>query len=142
VAVAGLVDRPPGPDTGGFGEALQLREAMHRLALAASGGADYSAADRQLMNRVAARPPVGVRLDADGSVRRVGTVDAALADLARAAVELFGGPGARMIKECSAPDCTRLYVDNSRRGARRWCDMAECGNRAKAAGFRARHAQA
>ncbi|MBL1066453.1 CGNR zinc finger domain-containing protein [Streptomyces sp. 7-21] len=28
-----------------------------------------------------------------------------------------------------------MFVDRSRRGVRRWCDMGSCGNRATAAGF-------
>src|SRR5262249_20330653 len=32
---------------------------------------------------------------------------------------------------CAAPACRRLFLDGSRNGTRRWCDMAVCGNRAK-----------
>jgi predicted RNA-binding Zn ribbon-like protein len=32
----------------------------------------------------------------------------------------------------SCPSCHWLFEDRSRNGMRRWCDMAECGNRAKA----------
>ncbi|MEU6657487.1 CGNR zinc finger domain-containing protein [Streptomyces sp. NPDC046821] len=53
-------------------------------------------------------------------------------------MELLTQP-AGQIKECAAPRCTRLYVDRSHRGSRRWCDMTRCGNRAKAAAHRSRH---
>lgn len=36
------------------------------------------------------------------------------------------------IKQCANPDCGWLYLDRSRRGNRRWCDMAVCGARDKA----------
>jgi hypothetical protein len=42
------------------------------------------------------------------------------------------------LKACAAPDCRWLFVDASRNRSRRWCDMAECGNRAKSAAFRRR----
>ena len=42
------------------------------------------------------------------------------------------------VRRCAAPDCARVFLDATRNGARRWCDMATCGNRAKAARFRAR----
>lgn len=42
------------------------------------------------------------------------------------------------VRRCAAADCTRVFHDATRNGARRWCDMASCGNRAKAARFRAR----
>ncbi|MEC3981460.1 CGNR zinc finger domain-containing protein [Amycolatopsis sp. H20-H5] len=139
VAGTGLVGRPVAVDAAGLAGAVRLRETVYRLGIAAIDGAGYRPADRQALNELAVREPVEVRLAEDGSVRRSGGLDAVLADVARAAVELLGGPAARTIRECDAPECTRLYVDNSRRGSRRWCDMSSCGNRAKAALFRARH---
>lgn len=35
------------------------------------------------------------------------------------------------VKACAAPDCRWAYLDTSRNRSRRWCDMADCGNRAK-----------
>jgi predicted RNA-binding Zn ribbon-like protein len=32
-----------------------------------------------------------------------------------------------------------VFIDGSRNTSRRWCDMANCGNRAKMATFRQRH---
>jgi len=45
------------------------------------------------------------------------------------------------VRRCAAADCARVFFDATRNGARRWCDMASCGNRAKAARFRARGAR-
>ncbi|WP_345718596.1 CGNR zinc finger domain-containing protein [Kineosporia mesophila] len=36
------------------------------------------------------------------------------------------------IRNCANDRCTRLYVDTSRAGNRRWCGMAECGNAVRA----------
>jgi predicted RNA-binding Zn ribbon-like protein len=36
------------------------------------------------------------------------------------------------VGECANPTCGWLFLDTSRNGRRRWCDMAHCGNRAKA----------
>jgi predicted RNA-binding Zn ribbon-like protein len=71
-------------------------------------------------------------------LERTGTADAVVATIARAAVALLGGPDAARIRECGDDPCTRLFVDTSRAGSRRWCEMSGCGNRAKVAGFRAR----
>jgi len=38
----------------------------------------------------------------------------------------------KRVRVCAAPTCGWLFLDNSRRGNRRWCDMTVCGNRAKA----------
>jgi predicted RNA-binding Zn ribbon-like protein len=47
-------------------------------------------------------------------------------------------PTAR-IKTCRARDCGWKFVDQSRNGSRRWCDMAVCGNLAKTRQYRARN---
>ena len=47
------------------------------------------------------------------------------------------GTWARM-KACPADDCMAAFYDRSRNRSRTWCDMAACGNRAKARNYRAR----
>jgi predicted RNA-binding Zn ribbon-like protein len=37
------------------------------------------------------------------------------------------------VRRCSRAGCVLLFYDTSKNGTRRWCDMAVCGNRAKAA---------
>ncbi|MEV3920029.1 CGNR zinc finger domain-containing protein [Actinomadura coerulea] len=37
------------------------------------------------------------------------------------------------VKPCAHPDCVLHFHDTSKNGTRRWCSMAVCGNRAKAA---------
>ncbi len=51
--------------------------------------------------------------------------------------ELTSGHPER-IKICDNDRCRWVFYDTSRTGRRRWCDMATCGNRAKAARHRAR----
>jgi len=43
------------------------------------------------------------------------------------------------VRRCVGAHCTRVFHDGTKNGGRRWCDMATCGNRAKAARHRARH---
>lgn len=71
--------------------------------------------------------------------RHVGDpIDDALARLADPLVrELTGGHPER-IRICDNDTCRWVFYDTSRTGLRRWCDMATCGNRAKAARHRAR----
>ena len=42
------------------------------------------------------------------------------------------------VKACEGHICTLVFVDHTRRRARRWCSMAICGNRAKQAAHRSR----
>lgn len=59
--------------------------------------------------------------------------------VARSAAELLTAGEVERLKLCDAHDCGWLFVDASRNRSRRWCDMADCGNRAKARRYRERH---
>jgi predicted RNA-binding Zn ribbon-like protein len=37
------------------------------------------------------------------------------------------------VRACAHPDCVLHFYDTSPKRSRRWCSMAGCGNRAKAA---------
>ncbi|MDH3422912.1 MAG: CGNR zinc finger domain-containing protein, partial [Gemmatimonadota bacterium] len=60
--------------------------------------------------------------------------------LARSALELAEAVDPTRLRPCAAPDCGRWFVDTSKGGRRKWCSMERCGNRAKAARYRSRHA--
>ena len=90
-----------------------------------------------------ARQVIELVPSSDGCVavdhRHVGDpIDDALARLCDPLVtELTSGTPER-IKICDNDRCRWVFYDTSRTGRRRWCDMATCGNRAKAARHRAR----
>ena len=45
------------------------------------------------------------------------------------------------LRICQGPNCSWLFIDSSKAGRRRWCDMADCGNAAKSRRFYARSRQ-
>lgn len=98
------------------------------------------------INRVLGRSAGTRRVEprADGSFARsfvpVGDAFAALIIpvVESAADSLISGDLAR-VRRCGDGRCSRVFLDHTRNGRRRWCEMATCGNRAKAARFRARH---
>jgi predicted RNA-binding Zn ribbon-like protein len=123
-------------------DARVLREAIYRVAKHVGGGSP-DPRDVATINEWAAKPPLAPRLSADArsvTCTAERPVAAALATIARDAVDLLSGPLARRIRECAAPDCALLFVDSSRPGQRRWCSMSACGNRMKTAAYRRRHA--
>jgi predicted RNA-binding Zn ribbon-like protein len=65
-------------------------------------------------------------------------VDCALAELADPLVRAVSSADAQKARICADDGCRWVFYDNSRTHRRRWCDMASCGNRAKAARHRAR----
>ncbi|KRC60839.1 hypothetical protein ASE14_07670 [Agromyces sp. Root81] len=123
-------------------DAVALRDAISRMAVAASQGEAVRAADVDLVNLYAATPDIPPSLL--GGTRQAGrsvqTVAQALSTIARDAVDLFGPANAERIRCCSSGDCEVVYLDTSRAASRRWCSMQRCGNRAKVRAHRARKA--
>lgn len=57
-------------------------------------------------------------------------------EITRAAADLLTSEALTRVRQCSGETCSWLFVDTSRNGMRRWCDMKACGNRAKVRRFR------
>jgi len=55
------------------------------------------------------------------------------------AEDLLTSPDLARVRECGGENCGWMFLDNSRNHSRRWCDMQDCGNRAKVSRFRQRH---
>jgi predicted RNA-binding Zn ribbon-like protein len=55
--------------------------------------------------------------------------------IARAAAEFLAMADPSRIGICRATNCILIYYDTTKSRTRRWCSMATCGNRAKAALF-------
>lgn len=58
-----------------------------------------------------------------------------LAPIAESAADLlcYGNPA--FLKKCESDECVLYFYDTTKNHTRRWCSMAGCGNRAKAAAF-------
>ncbi|MFJ4438012.1 CGNR zinc finger domain-containing protein [Streptomyces sp. NPDC088923] len=134
---SGMMDLPPGADETDLAVAVDLREAVYALVAARLWGEELPSKAVTTLNKQAIGLPVRLRLGRDGAIR-TGSVAQGLASLAREAVELLGGPDADLLRECARPECTQVYLDRSRGHRREWCAMRTCGNRVKAAAYRAR----
>ncbi|GAA3289573.1 CGNR zinc finger domain-containing protein [Dactylosporangium vinaceum] len=133
---AGVLSRPPRVGEEELRALLVLREAVYSALHPAA--AAPRPADIRVLNRAAAQPGPRPALTALG-VRRSGDATALGAAVAVAAIALL--ESRPPIRECAGEACTRLFVDRSRAGNRTWCGMEECGNRVKAASYRARRAR-
>lgn len=92
-----------------------LRDVNSRLQLAVAGAAD----------RESGRAARWTWEEADERL------DAVLWPVTRSTAELLASEDARRIRICGGEDCGWMYVDRSRNGLRRWCEMDTCGTRAK-----------
>ncbi|MCE5252638.1 MAG: CGNR zinc finger domain-containing protein [Actinomycetia bacterium] len=62
--------------------------------------------------------------------------------VARSATDLLTSRQLVQVRECADDACGWLFLDTTKNASRRWCDMADCGNRAKARRYRARRKEA
>jgi predicted RNA-binding Zn ribbon-like protein len=116
-----------------------LRDVAHAVAheeappRAAIDEVNRALASRERIELVAADD--GVRL---GHSHVGDPIDDLLARIAEPIVREIGNGHDDRIRICANDTCRWLFYDESRAGRRRWCDMATCGNRAKAQRHRAR----
>jgi predicted RNA-binding Zn ribbon-like protein len=119
-----------------------LRDVAHAVAheeppeRAAIDEVNRALASRERIQLVAADD--GVRL---GHSHVGDAVDDLLARIAEPIVREIGNGHDDRIRICDNDTCRWIFYDESRAGRRRWCDMASCGNRAKAQRHRARQKQ-
>lgn len=117
-----------------------LRDAIYQLVVAARTAKPAPDEVRFAVN-AAARGSVPVpQLQPNDRLVWTATdaVQAALALVARDALDLVTSPAVARVRRCADPSCGALFYDSSRSASRRWCSMDVCGNRAKRAATRAR----
>lgn len=117
--------------------ALTLRESVHQVfaalahkepvppAMLAALNAEYHLA---VLRRTIAATPDGFILGWSGSDVHP---EAPIWPVSLAAAELLSSPQVGRVGQCFADLCGFLFLDTSRGGRRRWCDMNHCGNVAK-----------
>ncbi|HYM97764.1 MAG TPA: CGNR zinc finger domain-containing protein [Candidatus Sulfotelmatobacter sp.] len=87
---------------------------------------------RRRLEKEVNRAPFVLRIAGAGGMdglvlERAGAAwDVVLADVATSAARLIGER--RVVKVCANPSCTWMFVDESRSGSRRWCDVSICGS--------------
>ncbi|MFI5262542.1 MAG: CGNR zinc finger domain-containing protein [Candidatus Limnocylindrales bacterium] len=125
----------------------RIREAMRDLVEAQAGHRPPSRDHLSEINRalrthyvyVLVPAPDGVSLDH----RHEGDpIEGALARLTESIAREVSQGYVERLRICADDHCRWVFFDTSRTGRRRWCDMATCGNRAKAARHRERRREA
>jgi predicted RNA-binding Zn ribbon-like protein len=124
--------KPLGPaclrDLAPLNQILEHDEAYRQIETAPPGDGDGTDDDRHGALRWRMR-------------RRWRTPEALLLPLAEAIGDLVCRKDFALVRHCEGPTCSLWFHDVSKGHARRWCSMAVCGNRAKAAAHRARARQ-
>jgi predicted RNA-binding Zn ribbon-like protein len=121
-----------------FDDALSLREAIYRIFLAIGEGGQPPAPDLETFNSALAQTPRRLGISARGGVycwivaAPSAALGGALAPVIWSAADLLSRANERRVRRCANDKCRWVFVDRSKAGTRRWCDMNSCGNRAKA----------
>lgn len=84
-----------------------------------------------------------LEMDAEGKlalsrISRGEMIGSLLGPVAEAVAQLLVEGNFALVKQCEHPDCILWFYDRTKAHKRRWCSMALCGNRHKAAQFRKR----
>lgn len=126
-------------------EARRLAAEIRRLFHAVASAQPIPEETIFTINRILDFGPRSSRLVVEAgtlSLQTICQVDerlAVLAPIALAAAELVSHADPARLRRCAADDCGRWFLDTSKGKQRRWCSMARCGNRSKAARYRQRH---
>jgi predicted RNA-binding Zn ribbon-like protein len=125
--------------------AIDLRETIFRLLLCAIRQQAPSDADLAAFNQALAQRPQRTQVIYDGSHYQWQapnaplSLDSALWRLLWSAADLLTSDQLAQAKICEGDGCGWVFLDTSRNHARRWCSMADCGNRSKANRYYKRH---
>jgi predicted RNA-binding Zn ribbon-like protein len=142
--LAGRAERDPKRAAAVYELGIALRESIWAVFSALASGESPRDTDLELIGDAAAAGAARSRLthDKDGVVWSVGSdsdeLERPLWDIARSAADLLTSGDHDRIKECASTTCEWVFLDRSRNHSRRWCDMSDCGNRAKARRFQAK----
>lgn len=140
--IASLARKQPKTAAQTFAEALALRETLYRLLSAIAADTPLRRQDFARLQQALAHAPArrGLVSPASGYAWQIDGMRLAashlLAPVLWSAGDLLiasGRPNTRhRLRQCANDKCLWLFLDDSRNTSRRWCDMASCGNRAKA----------
>jgi predicted RNA-binding Zn ribbon-like protein len=119
--------------------ARSFRGHLYRILVAAASGRPPAERDLDAITALARKAAAHSRLDGCGDgfawvldEAKGCELDWPVWELARAAVTLLTSESLRRVRQCADGTCGWVFIDQSRNRSRRWCDMATCGNRAKA----------
>jgi len=130
--------RGPAEARRALARARRLRETLHGVLCAAIAGRRPPDATLAAFNAALRAALARLRLVPGGAARRWSWtvegngLDRLLPSIVDSAAGLLAGDNLDRVRECGSETCGWLFLDASRSGTRRWCDMSICGNRDKA----------
>ena len=124
--------------------ALVLREVLYRIFKSVAAKhrprkADLDSLDRELRAALGRRHLMHSAGEFDWNWESSdGALDRLLWPISLSAADLLTSSDLSRLRQCEGNNCGWIFLDTSRNRSRRWCDMQDCGNRAKVRRFRQR----
>jgi len=123
--------------------ARELRTALRKLADAWDAGKPAPRGTVAMVNELLARgagtsrivSAVGGEGFAVERSLRLEEPEDLLVPIAEAAADLLCHADPGRVRRCAHPACVLYFLDGTKNGTRRWCDMRTCGNRINAAAY-------
>ncbi|MCP3368347.1 CGNR zinc finger domain-containing protein [Bradyrhizobium cajani] len=109
----------------------RLRRAIDEVGAAIASGGGPAARGLAVIHDLAARTFAAATLTGTPANIEFAHGDRIIGPIAWAAVDLLRSGELGRLKRCPPQDCRWLFIDRTKNGSRRWCEMATCGNRAK-----------
>jgi predicted RNA-binding Zn ribbon-like protein len=126
-------------------KAREVRESIYRILSDTAQGHPIKIADLKGFNKALASVLSHSRLAPDGRGLRwdwdssLDKLDSIIWPVVKSAVDLMTSEAVKRVGQCAdEKGCGWLFWDSSRNRSRRWCDMSDCGNRAKVRRFYAK----
>ncbi|WP_066399739.1 CGNR zinc finger domain-containing protein [Neobacillus mesonae] len=123
-------------------QAIQLREVIYRIFRSFTKEELINPEDLTNFNKVIHHYYQLIHLVRMGNVFSMhleipeGAFDSMLPPIVQSAVDILTSEkDLKRVSQCEGDQCGWLFFDTSRNRSRRWCSMADCGNRAKARRF-------
>ncbi|GGH78650.1 putative RNA-binding Zn ribbon-like protein [Pullulanibacillus pueri] len=123
-------------------QAIELRESIYQIFSLVSNNEPPASRDLSILNKALGHAYGLIRLvpgEHKFSLKFLNcgeTLDGMLPPIVQSAIDILTSEKElSRVKKCEGAPCGWLFLDTSRNRSRRWCSMADCGNRAKAKRF-------
>lgn len=123
-------------------QAIELRESIYQIFSSVSNNETPASKELSILNEALGNAYGMIRVVPGENkfslefLNGEETLDGMLPPIVQSAIDiLISEKELSRVKKCEGYPCGWLFLDTSRNRSRRWCSMADCGNRAKAKRF-------
>jgi predicted RNA-binding Zn ribbon-like protein len=137
-----FAQRHPARASATLARAIRLREALYRIFKASLRRSAPGESDMDVLRNELSIAKSHQRLVRAGPGfvwawdRSENALNSSLWRVSISAADLLTSADLQKLRQCSGDECGWMFLDTSRNRTRRWCDMKDCGNRAKVRRFR------